>query len=155
MRGKVVRPRYGTDPRLAILGPLEARMLDYAGEKAAGLIEGLMVHGDNLPLMTLDGFAKLLAALMRGKVVRPRYGTDPRLAILGPLEARMLDYDKVILGGLNEGIWPSAPSVEPFLSRGMRRTLGLSLPERRFGLSAHDFAELAANPDVVLTPMSC
>ena len=122
-----------------------------AGEKAAGLIEGLMVHGDNLPPMALDGFAKLLAALMRGKVVRPRYGTDPRLAILGPLEARMLDYDKVILGGLNEGIWPSAPSVEPFLSRGMRRTLGLSLPERRFGLSAHDFAELAANPDVVLT----
>jgi len=101
--------------------------------------------------MTLDGFAKLLATLMRGKVVRPRYGTDPRLAILGPLEARMLDYDKVILGGLNEGIWPSAPSVEPFLSRGMRSTLGLSLPERRFGLSAHDFAELAANPDVVLT----
>ncbi|MDA8707837.1 PD-(D/E)XK nuclease family protein [Hellea sp.] len=122
-----------------------------AGEKAASLIEGLMAHGDNLPDMSLEDFAKLFGSLMRGKVVRPRYGTDPRLAILGPLEARMLSYDKVILGGLNEGIWPAPPSIEPFLSRGMRKTLGLSLPERRFGLSAHDFAELAANPDVVLT----
>jgi len=122
-----------------------------AGEKAASLIEGLIAHGDNIPDMDAASFTKLLATLMRGKVVRARYGTDPRLAILGPLEARMLDYDKVILGGLNEGIWPSAPSVEPFLSRGMRRALGLSLPERRFGLSAHDFAELASNPDVVIT----
>ena len=129
----------------------ERLWLEDAGEKAASLIEGLITHGENLPAMTAEGFAKLLATLMRGKVVRPRYGTDPRLSILGPLEARMLDYDKVILGGLNEGIWPSAPSTEPFLSRGMRSTLGLSLPERRFGLSAHDFAELAANPDVVLT----
>ena len=122
-----------------------------AGEKAASLIEDLIAYGDNLPDMDAASFSKLLASLMRGKVVRARYGTDPRLAILGPLEARMLDYDKVILGGLNEGIWPSAPSVEPFLSRGMRRTLGLSLPERRFGLSAHDFAELASNPDVIIT----
>ncbi len=122
-----------------------------AGEKAASLIEDLMVHGDTLPIIDAEAFAKLLGALMRSRVVRPRYGTDPRLAILGPLEARMLDYDKVILGGLNEGIWPSAPSIEPFLSRGMRKTLGLSLPERRFGLSAHDFAELSANADVILT----
>jgi len=125
--------------------------VDDAGEKAASLLEDVMAHGGNLPDMTAQDFASLLGTLMRGRVVRPRYGTDPRLAILGPLEARMLSYDKIILGGLNEGIWPAAPSIEPFLSRGMRQTLGLSLPERRFGLSAHDFAELAANPDVILT----
>ena len=125
--------------------------VDDAGEKAASLIEELITHGNNLPDIDSTSFAALLGMLMRGKVVRARYGTDPRLAILGPLEARMLDYDKVVLGGLNEGIWPAAPSVEPFLSRGMRKTLGLSLPERRFGLSAHDFAELASNPDVIIT----
>ena len=88
---------------------------------------------------------------MRGKVVRPPFGTHPRLSILGPLEARMLSADRIILGGLNEGIWPATPKVEPFLSRAMRKSVGLSLPEKRFGLSAHDFAELAANPNVVLT----
>ncbi|MEP3888821.1 MAG: PD-(D/E)XK nuclease family protein [Hellea sp.] len=124
---------------------------DDAGEKAASLMEDLVSYGDNLPDMSARDFAKLLSTLMRGRVVRARFGTDPRLSILGPLEARMLSFDKIILGGLNEGIWPAPPSIEPFLSRGMRKTLGLSLPERRFGLSAHDFAELAANSDVVLT----
>ena len=122
-----------------------------AGEKAASLIEDLIKHGAQLPVMNCESFSRLFGNLMRGKVVRPRYGTHPRLSILGPLEARMLTADRVILGGLNEGIWPAAPSIEPFLSRGMRQSLGLSLPERRFGLSAHDFAELAANPDVILT----
>ena len=122
-----------------------------AGEKAAKLIEELMSYAHPLPSMDIKGFTRLFGNLMRGKVVRPRYGMHPRLSILGPLEARMLTADRIILGGLNEGIWPAAPSIEPFLSRGMRETLHLSLPERRFGLSAHDFAELAANPDVILT----
>lgn len=122
-----------------------------AGEKAASLLEDLMSQGHHLPEMDARDFAKLLGNLMRGREVRPRFGMHPRLSILGPLEARMLTADRIILGGLNEGIWPAAPSSEPFLSRGMRQSLGLSLPERRFGLSAHDFAELAANPDVILT----
>ena len=129
----------------------ERLWVDDAGEKAASLLEGLMAQGHQLPEMNAKDFAKLLGNLMRGRVVRSRYGMHPRLSILGPLEARMLTADRIVLGGLNEGIWPSAPSVEPFLSRGMRHSLGLSLPERRFGLSAHDFAELAANPDVILT----
>lgn len=129
----------------------ERLWVDDAGEKAASLLEGLMAHGAPLGDMNATEFARLLASLMRGRVVRPRYGTHPRLSILGPLEARMLNVDQIILGGLNEGIWPAAPSIEPFLSRGMRETLKLSLPERRFGLSAHDFAELASNPEVILT----
>lgn len=122
-----------------------------AGEKAASIITSLMRYGSALGTLTADEFNGLFSSLMRGKVVRPRYGMDPRLQILGPLEARMLEADLIILGGLNEGVWPAAPSIEPFLSYGMRRELKLSLPERRFGLQAHDFAELASNPRVILT----
>ncbi|WP_371397029.1 double-strand break repair protein AddB [Fretibacter rubidus] len=125
--------------------------LGEAGEKAALLLTQLIEHGGLLPAMDAGHFADVFGNLMRGQVVRPRYGTHPRLQILGPLEARMLWADTVVLGGLNEGIWPVAPTVEPFLSRSMRRALGLSLPERRYGLSAHDFAELASNPKVILT----
>lgn len=122
-----------------------------AGEKAASLIEELMEHGQLLGEMTLSEFVKLFCSLMRGRVVRPRYGTHPRLQILGPLEARMLQADRIILGGLNEGVWPAGLSAQPFLSRAMRESLGLSLPERRYGLAAHDFAALAANSSVWLT----
>src|SRR5439155_796645 len=44
-----------------------------------------------------------------------------------------------------------APRVDPWLSRPMRHELGLDLPERRIGLSAHDFAQLLGTDDVILS----
>ncbi len=122
-----------------------------AGERAAQLLEHIIMFGHNLPDVDAVGFSRLMRQLMTGIVVRPRGGTHPRLSILGPLEARMLDADVIVLGGLNEGVWPVTPSPGPFLSRGMRREMKLSLPERRYGLAAHDFFELASNPNVYLT----
>ncbi|CAN5159685.1 double-strand break repair protein AddB [soil metagenome] len=71
------------------------------------------------------------------------------LRIYGPLEARLTECDRVILGGLVEGVWPPAPRVDPWLSRPMRHQLGLDLPERRIGLSAHDFAQLLGTRNVI------
>lgn len=122
-----------------------------SGERAAQMLEHIIAYGHNLPDVTAKGFLRLMRQLMTGIVVRPFGGTHPRLSILGPLEARMLSADVIVLGGLNEGIWPATPTPGPFLSRGMRRQMKLSLPERRYGLAAHDFFELAANPTVYLT----
>ena len=121
------------------------------GEAAHKLISDLLAHGDILGSCDGPAYSRLLAGLMRGRVVRPKSGTEPRLHILGPLEARMLSFDTLILGGLNEGIWPAPPAADPILSYGMREVIGLSSAERRFGLAAHDFAQLAAQPKVVLT----
>ncbi len=121
------------------------------GEAAGKLLSDLLRHGDILGAVNADAYGVLLAGLMRGRVVRPRFGTHPRLQILGPLEARMLRADVVVLGGLNEGVWPAAPSVDPLLSYGMREAVSLSSPERRYGLASHDFAQLAASPRVILT----
>jgi len=121
------------------------------GKKAAKMIEELITYGGEFGKTDLQAFSRLFGTMMRGLVVRPPYGTHPRLKILGPLEARMLNADTIVLGGLNEGIWPARPPHRPFLSRGMRAELGLSLPERRLGLAAHDFQQLASNPNVILT----
>jgi len=52
---------------------------------------------------------------------------------------------------LVEGKWPPESRSDAWLSRRMRLTLGLDLPERRIGLSAHDFAQLINAPEVVLS----
>ena len=83
-------------------------------------------------------------------VRRPESGSA-KLFIYGQLEARLTESDRVILGGLVEGVWPPAPRVDPWLSRPMRHKLCLDLPERRIGLSAHDFAQLLGHSDVILT----
>jgi len=124
---------------------------DEAGEETARLMEDIIRFGDLLGPITAQDFYDLLKHLMQDRVVRDASGTHPRLSILGPLEARMLSADVLVLGGLNEGVWPGYPTPTPYLSRSMRRELGLSLPERRFGLSAHDFAQSASHPQVMLT----
>ncbi|MGF1641516.1 MAG: PD-(D/E)XK nuclease family protein, partial [Rhodospirillales bacterium] len=57
----------------------------------------------------------------------------------------------MILGSLNEDSWPPAADASPWMSRPMMTAFGLPLPERRIGLSAHDFAQAFAAPRVWLT----
>jgi ATP-dependent helicase/nuclease subunit B len=122
-----------------------------AGHQASALIAEMAGAVRDLPLIEPGSYAPLFRALAGGVAVRPPYGRHPRLAILGAQEARLLSFDVVVLGGLNEGSWPAATAADPWFSRPMRKTLGLEAPERAIGLAAHDFATLAASTDVVLT----
>src|SRR6185503_12138630 len=85
------------------------------------------------------------------RIIRRPQKTNARLRIYGPLEARLSFCDRVILGGLVEGVWPPEPRIDPWLNRPMRHQLGLDLPERRIGLAAHDFAQALGAPEVILT----
>ncbi len=124
-----------------------------AGEALSGFVAelhdalddnaGLNIHARNYPA--------LFNTLLMGRVVRPRFGAHPRLNIWGPLEARLQHADVLILGSLNEGIWPREPDPGPWMSRPMMAAFGLPLPERRIGLSAHDFAQAFCAPHVILT----
>lgn len=122
-----------------------------SGESAAGLIRDLTRAGSSIALTPASHYADVFSEIGRMRAVRPKHNLHPRLSILGPLEARLLDFDLVILGGLNEGKWPAQTTTDPWLSRPMRAALGLESPERRVGLASHDFASLAASPAVLLT----
>ncbi len=95
-------------------------------------------------------YAELFHAALGDRVVRRPEIRDVRVHIYGPLEARLQQIDRVVLGGLNEGTWPPETRSDPWLSRPMRRELGLDPPERRIGLSAHDFAQRLGAPEVIM-----
>jgi ATP-dependent helicase/nuclease subunit B len=122
-----------------------------AGEAAAAFVAELRQAARAFAPLPGRQYPALIGSLMAGLVVRPRHGGHPRLAIWGPLEARLQHADLLILGGLNEGTWPPEPPVDPWLSRPMRRAFGLPPPERRIGLAAHDFAQAMGAAEVVLT----
>jgi ATP-dependent helicase/nuclease subunit B len=122
-----------------------------AGEAAAAFVAALADSMAGLPNIEPRSYPSLFRGLATEHPVRPTYGRHPRLAILGPLEARLQSFDLIVLGGLNEGTWPQAVATDAWLSRPMREKLGLEQPERMIGLAAHDFAVLAAAPRVVLT----
>ena len=89
--------------------------------------------------------------LAEAKALAERGEYEAALAIWGPLEARLQRADLLVLGGLNEGTWPTSVDTGPWLNRPMRTALGLPQPERRIGLSAHDFATALAAERVLLT----
>jgi ATP-dependent helicase/nuclease subunit B len=122
-----------------------------AGEVAARFIEEFATAADGIPPVAPRSYAALFRRLALDKAVRQNRSGHPRVAILGPLEARLQSFDTVVLGGLNEGAWPRMPGADPWFSRPMRAALGLEQPERSIGQSAHDFAMLAAGPRVLLT----
>lgn len=93
----------------------------------------------------------LLRQLLDAKAVRPPYGGHPRIFIWGLLEARLQRADLVILGGLNEGVWPALPAPDPWLPPKVRARLDMPTLESRIGLAAHDFASALGAPEVLIT----
>src|SRR5690606_37351807 len=120
------------------------------GEAMSRMLAAVIQESEGLPPASPRGFADLLSRLTEGETVRTGGATHPRLRILGAIEARLVRADRLVVAGLEEGVWPRGAPLDPFLSRPMRRTLGLPPPERRVGLAAHDFAQAACAPDVVL-----
>ncbi|KRB79319.1 double-strand break repair protein AddB [Sphingomonas sp. Root710] len=92
-----------------------------------------------------------LRLMMDGIAIRPPQGGHPRLSIWGLLEARLQHADLMVLGGLNEGVWPALPSPDPWLAPRIRAELGLGGLDARIGLSAHDFAMALGAPEVIIT----
>jgi ATP-dependent helicase/nuclease subunit B len=111
-------------PALAELPPLEAA-------EWPGLFDALLAQG----------------VTRAPRVARGREGAalHPQVEILGLLEARLLDFDLVVLGALDETVWPQAADPGPWMSRPMRAAFGLPSPEGRIGRVAADFLLTAAN----------
>ena len=101
--------------------------------------------------VTLGDYPDFFSAAIADRVVRRPGAPGARVRIYGPLEARLQEVERVVLGGLVEGVWPPETRSDPWLSRPMRHALGLDLPERRISLSAHDFAQMLGAREVVLT----
>ncbi len=122
------------------------------GRAAADLIANLEERAPTGPeWVTPDTLPHMLRDLMDAIAVRPARGGHPRLFIWGLLEAKLQSADLMVLGGLNETVWPQLPSPDPWLAPAIRRQLEMPSLERRIGLSAHDLASAMGAKEVLLT----
>ena len=142
----------------AMLGEAATRLAGDAawrgsdGRMAAELIAELQGSDAAAQLIvTADDALPLLRQLLEGRAVRPPYGGHPRIFIWGLLEARLQRADLVVLGGLNEGVWPALPAPDPWLPSKVRAILGMPTLEFRIGLAAHDFASALGAPEILIT----
>jgi ATP-dependent helicase/nuclease subunit B len=92
----------------------------------------------------------ILHALAR-ETLRAPLQEDSQLSLYGLAEARLIDVELAILGGLVDGAWPDRPESGPWLNRPMRDSLKLQQPEREIGVTAHDFVQGFCQPSVMVT----
>ena len=135
--------QYGAE-QAAFTGPDGTRLADALDELATSPSAASLV-------VAPSDYVELFTAALSGRVVRRPLRPGLRVRILGLLEARLTESDRVMLGGLVEGTWPPESRTDAWLSRPMRLDLGLDLPERRIGLTAHDFTQLLGAREVILT----
>ena len=129
----------------------ERTWMGAAGRAASELLMEVQALETDGPAITDADSVPILTQLLDQVRIRPPYGGHPRVLIWGVLEARLQQADLMILGGLNENVWPALPSPDPWLAPKIRANLDLPGLEFRIGLSAHDFASALGAPQVLVT----
>ena len=128
----------------------EAAWLGADGVQLVRAFDDVAEAGGDLVVAPAD-YVELFEMAIVGYAVRPSGASNTRIRIFGLLEARLQGVDRMVIGGLAEGTWPPETRTDAWLSRPMRHDLGLDLPERRIGLTAHDFAQALGAREAILT----
>lgn len=102
---------------------------------------------EDLPVMTLRSFEKFFT--MRWIRESVAYYGNPieGLQVMGMLETRMLDFKKLIVVGLNEGVLPPVNSINSLIPLDLRRYFGLPLPADKDAIFAHHFYRLLSGAE--------
>lgn len=74
----------------------------------------------------------------------------PHIQIIGPLEARLIQPETIILADMNEGEWPLPSSSSPWIYPHLRNSLGLPKHDEIIGLSSKIFLALLGCKHVYL-----
>ncbi|MBP7710318.1 MAG: PD-(D/E)XK nuclease family protein [Rickettsiales bacterium] len=72
------------------------------------------------------------------------------IQILSTIEARLLNYDLVVIASLNEGDFPQIES-ENWLGKKIKKDLEIDRTLKKLGQSAYDFCNYLSNESVILT----
>ena len=121
------------------------------GEAGAGFVANWLSKADVLGEIETAEYLSLFEAMMSGIMVRKKGNRHQRIRILGPIEARLNHYNKIILGGFNEGVWPVSAQADPWMSRPMKKDFGFEQPEKQIGVLALDLCNLLGGSDVYIT----
>lgn len=111
----------------------------------------IILNSSSLDTIRPFEYSGIIEALFKNQKYYPKNNTNFGVSILTPIEARMHDCDLVIAAGLNEKMWPSSISNDPWMNSEMRRKLGLISSEKIIGREAYDFSQILCAKEIVIT----
>lgn len=133
----------------ALLKPVLAE----AGAAADAVEEALFTlnEADILGAVAAPEFIGLLQQLLQAPLRHGGVEAHPQLTMLTPIEARLEQFDRVILGAMSDAIWPGTHPSNAWLNLAAQAALGLPPPSHHVSLMAHDVLMLGSMGEVFLT----
>ncbi len=126
--------------------PVEGEGRDHA----ADALEGLS-HADMLGDLTLDDAQALIGEALQADWRGGIHQAHPGIVMLTPVEARLQQFDRVLLANMQDQLWPGLTRPNAWLNLAAQQTLGLPSPETEMSLMAHDTLLLGSQPEVFLS----
>ncbi|MEC8466903.1 MAG: hypothetical protein VXY83_00960, partial [Pseudomonadota bacterium] len=132
-------------------GEFSAAFDEEAGQALLAMLSSWQDAAKDVSAINLETYITMLSGVMANTAVRKRQSTHPRLFILWPMESRLQHYDRVIVGAMNEGVWPRQPSADAWFNSAISEKLGLPSQNIHVGMSGHDLLNLVTGPEVFMT----
>lgn len=120
------------------------------GQVLAPHLQNLLSDAEHFSSMTHLDYAHFLRVFL-SKITLHEPFSHPRVQLLGPIEARFIQADLIILSSMNEGYWPESLTINPWLNSVMQQAVGLPDPDVNMGEGALDFTLALGNKNVLLT----
>jgi len=102
---------------------------------------------EGIPDMSLKSFKHLFQQHWNTKSIAYHGNPLDGLQIMGLLETRLLDFEKIIILGMNEGKMPPTNPIQTMIPMDLRSYLELPTPRDKQGLFAHHFYRLLHHCD--------
>ena len=99
----------------------------------------------------VETYFKLISYIFSQQSYSENYSKNKAINIISQQEARLINYDLVILFNMNDGVFPRNIATDPWMSKSMRKSFGLLSIDIEIGKSAHDFIQLISQKNVVIT----
>lgn len=121
---------------------------EFAFEKAVlqgfdnALIDFGNIVSEGIPKMSLRSFKTLFNQHWNLKSIAYHGNPLEGLQIMGLLETRLLDFERIICLGMNEGSMPPTNPIQTMIPMDLRNYFGLPTPREKQGLFAHHFYRL-------------
>lgn len=138
--------------KAGMLQQLEASLILSVSSKLNLLYDALADYAADVPLVfVLSLIRKTLQGLSVPLEGEPLKG----IQVMGLLESRCLDFDKVIILGVNEGVMPKLNISPTFIPDSIRRAYGLPVIENQDAISAYLFYRLLQRSSDVSLIYNC
>ncbi len=109
-----------------------------------------LIADANADALSLKVFRKLFVRLVTSSEISLKGEPLNGIQIMGMLETRLLDFNKIIILSANEGMLPKSNASDSFIPFDIRKEFGLPLPDNENAIFAYHFFRLLQRADEVV-----